>query len=135
MAIHTAIVMSKGPLYSKSDKNIGFYGFKRDGFMKCSPNMGGTKIRVYGANKNSQEWPKGACVLRGLWTMTAFAKSASSKLWLSSLSSRNGRDVVRMNWASVVWACSTKCCTSLILEQLQKGQHECIFSGSFAATS
>lgn len=67
----------------------------------------------------SQECPNGACVFRGLWTMTALAKSASSRLNSLSLSSRKGSDVVRMKGVQLRWARATKSWTSVILEKIR----------------
>lgn len=65
----------------------------------------------------SQECPNGACVFRGLWTMTALAKSASSRLKSLSFSSLKGSDVVRMNGGQLRWERATKSWTSVILEE------------------
>lgn len=56
----------------------------------------------------SQECPNGASVFRGLWTITALAKSASSKLKSLSLSSRKGSDVVRIKGGQLLWERATK---------------------------
>lgn len=56
----------------------------------------------------SQECPNGAWVFKGLWTMTAFAKSASSRLKSLLLSSRNGSDVVRTKGGQLLWERATK---------------------------
>lgn len=55
-----------------------------------------------------QECPNGACVFRGLCTMTALAKSASSRLNSLSVSSRKGRDVVRTKGGQLLWQRDTK---------------------------
>lgn len=68
----------------------------------------------------SQECPNGASVFRGLWTITALAKSASSKLKSLSLSSRKGSDVVRMNGGQLLWERATKSWTSMILFKKRK---------------
>lgn len=68
----------------------------------------------------SQECPNGACVFRGRWTMTALAKSASSRLNSLSLSSRKGNDVVKMKGAQFLWARATKSWTSVILQTISK---------------
>lgn len=73
----------------------------------------------------SQECPNGACVFRGLWTMTALAKSASSRLNSLSLSSRKGSDVVRTKGVQLLWARATKSWTSVILEEISRSLLNC----------
>lgn len=54
------------------------------------------------------ECPNGCSVFRGLWTMTACAKSASSRVKSLSLSSWAGSDVVRVNGGQFLWQRATK---------------------------
>lgn len=56
-------------------------------------------------------------MFRGLCTMTALAKSASSRLNSLSLSSRKGRDVVRTKGGQLLWQRATKFWTSVMLDE------------------
>lgn len=81
---------------------------------------GGDSVYDWWGPVGGQECPNGACVFRGLWTMTALAKSASSRHNSLSLSSRKGRDVVRTKGGQLLWQRDTKSWTSQILRKREK---------------
>lgn len=89
---------------------------------KSTKKRGGLLCMLWGLN--GQECPNGACVYRGLWTITALAKSASLRLNSLSLSSRKGSDVVRMKGGQLLWQRDTKSWTSVILAKTDRHVNE-----------